>query len=81
MNFTLQEYKGTGGFEATSQLLQQGYTGTIIALTANTMSGDREKCMVAGCDGYATKPIDRKQLIETIQHLSMPAKTVSSGVI
>ncbi len=54
------------GYAATKQLRSQGYSYPVIALTAHTMNGAREECLVAGCDSYATKPIQREQLFATI---------------
>ena len=62
------------GCQATLRLRSEGYTGVIIALTANAMQEDRERCLAAGCDDFCTKPIDRTQLVATIhRHLSTQA--------
>jgi CheY-like chemotaxis protein len=58
------------GFEATARIRdRERLTGAhlpIIALTANAMVGDKERCMEAGMDGYVSKPIDIRELTAEI---------------
>jgi CheY-like chemotaxis protein/nitrogen-specific signal transduction histidine kinase len=65
------------GFTATRQLREAGYTGRIVALTANEGSGARQECLAAGCDDYATKPVDRDALIGVISRWVKPVMEVN----
>lgn len=66
------------GLEATRQIKATPETQHIpvIALTANAMTGDREKALAAGCDDFDTKPIDLPRLLGKIEVL-LPGKRAS----
>jgi len=54
------------GYTATEELRQRGFDLPIIALTANALSEDRRRCLKSGFTDFASKPVDRQQLMELV---------------
>ncbi|MBA4020372.1 MAG: hypothetical protein C0483_24690 [Pirellula sp.] len=55
------------GYTLVRRLRDQGQGMAIVALTAHAMAEDRQKCLDAGCDDYASKPIDKLALLATCE--------------
>ncbi|MCB1876685.1 MAG: response regulator [Chromatiales bacterium] len=55
-----------GGLEAVQLLRMTLYEGPIVALTAHSMNGDRDKALDAGCSDFLTKPVDWQALYKVI---------------
>jgi signal transduction histidine kinase/ActR/RegA family two-component response regulator len=64
------EMPGMDGFAATAEIRRQqkstGRSIAIVAMTAYAMSGDREKCLAAGMDGYIAKPVHPAELMRAV---------------
>ncbi|MEZ6133009.1 MAG: response regulator [Planctomycetaceae bacterium] len=60
------------GFTATQKLRSAGITVPVLALTANVMQSDRDRCQAAGCNDFLTKPIDIDKVLQTLsQYLAV----------
>src|SRR5258708_24583001 len=58
---------GIDGLEVTRRLRSAGVRTPVVALTAHTRREDRDRCLESGMTAVMTKPIDAKQLAETIE--------------
>lgn len=55
------------GYDAAIQIRKLGFTMPIIAVTANAMQGDSQRCVEAGCDEYLPKPLKEEDLLKVIE--------------
>ena len=61
------------GITATEWLRKAGYAGPVVAITANALKEDQQRCLEAGCDGFLTKPIDTTAFHELLARYLAPA--------
>lgn len=67
MDWHMPEMNGLEATIAIRRELPPGRQPWIIGLTANAMTGDREKCLQAGMDDYMTKPLRREELVAALE--------------
>jgi PAS domain S-box-containing protein len=68
------------GLEATREIRRREAAGArtpIVALTAHALTGDRERCLEAGMDGYMTKPVNPTELDEVLEKYAAGARAGS----
>jgi signal transduction histidine kinase/CheY-like chemotaxis protein len=78
------------GFEATRAIREWEHASyadnspitrlPIVALTANAMQGDRERCLQAGMDDYITKPLSRSDLARVLEAFGPKTPAASPGI-
>ncbi|MFT7464460.1 MAG: signal transduction histidine kinase/CheY-like chemotaxis protein [Pseudohongiellaceae bacterium] len=74
------------GLEATRKLREQEQANGsphlfVVAMTANAMMGDRERCLEAGMDNYVTKPIQAELLFAAVEQVVLPSGNPQLGSI
>jgi len=77
MDMQMPEMDGIAATQMIRALPGQKSRIPIIAMTANAMSEDRDKCLAAGMDDYLAKPIDRRKLAATLE--KWVAKIAAAG--
>ncbi len=57
------------GYEASRQLRDEGFSLPIVAVTANAIKGERERCLAAGMDDFLTKPFKPRDVLPFLKRL------------
>ncbi len=55
------------GYQASARLRERGFSRPIIALTAHAVAGEEARCRAVGCTHFLTKPVERRDLVETLR--------------
>lgn len=66
------------GLTASKKLRKRGCECPILALTAATMQGEKERCIKAGCNDYLSKPVEESALLHCVQALLSAQKSAKS---
>jgi PAS domain S-box-containing protein len=61
------------GYRTAERLRKLGFDRPILALTAEAMDGDSNRCLTSGCDDYMSKPINAAKLLKTVARLTAQA--------
>ena len=71
------------GWQATEMLKSDPATAAIpvIALTAHALPEDRERAVAVGCDGYLTKPVEPRRVIEEVRRFLKRDREAASGLV
>ncbi|WP_143308397.1 response regulator [Candidatus Entotheonella palauensis] len=71
------------GFEAAAAIrnreLQSGHRVPMIAMTANAMASDRQRCLDAGMDGYLSKPVQSEEVYAVLSSYWQPVCTLDAS--
>ncbi|MFP4408097.1 MAG: response regulator [Spirochaetaceae bacterium] len=57
------------GYEASRQIREEGFSLPIVAVTANAIKGERERCLAAGMDDFLTKPFKPRDVLPFLRRL------------
>ena len=62
------------GYQTIVELRKLGFDKPVIALTADAMHGDMDRCLQSGCNAYLSKPIDVAELVSTLNAFLSPSR-------
>ncbi|HYD32712.1 MAG TPA: response regulator, partial [Azospirillaceae bacterium] len=79
MDIAMPELDGFGATATVRSMPEPIGSTPIVAMTANVMEGDRDRCLVAGMNDYVPKPIDRAQLLKTVARWLPPRPAIGEA--